>query len=148
MKRAFTLIELIVVVVILFVLGAILVGGCRWACSSTPAPAGTGGGGGTTIWSESTARIKVLDTYAAGGEMGTVYRVIAQTADGTNETFQVADSALLDGQFNSADIFAALRLGKGKGKVFDVRCRGYRSGQWSQFRNIVEILSETKAEQW
>lgn len=134
-RKAFTLIELIVVLCILGVVGFVAIsviggGGCN--CMS-----------GTTLWTQSTAVITVNNKYVIAGADGAsnTYRVEATTPEG-DEVFEIRDTILAGGQYRSADFFAQLK----NGHQYEVECRGYRSGQWSQFRNIVKILREVPLE--
>ena len=123
MRRAFTLVELMVVVAIIALVASILLGrGC--GC-------GGEGGGISAAWSESTAIIKVSDKYTTDG---------TRYVDAEDETFQVLDSALFDGHWNAADVYRDLK----KGGIYSVQCRGFRDGKWSQFRNIIEIVEVIK----
>lgn len=124
MKRAFTLIELLVVVAILCLVGIFAFRGC--ACGTAT---GEGEGMFSTAWQEDVIEITVTDKYTAEG---------TRYVDAVNETFQVQDSSLLDGHWNAADVYRNLK----KEKSYRVRVRGYRSGTWSKFRNIVEIERE------
>lgn len=124
-RSAFTLIELLVVFAIL---GILLVIFGRLTCS------------GFGAFEKSTDVITVNDKYPLSSESGTSYRIETTTTEG-DEVFEISDS-FLDGQFLSADLYAKLK----RDHQYAVRCRGYRSGRWSSFRVIVEIIEEIPIE--
>jgi len=145
MKRnAFTLIELIIAVVVLLVVGGVLLKGCAWITAG-------GSGQGSLIvnpYHNSTAKIQVIRSYAIGAAdeiSGNVYRIYAKVLEdsdgnvGNEETFEVRDS-WLDGNMSSADLFGKM-VDNG---IFNVKCRGERSGVASAFRGItgVETVEE------
>lgn len=139
-RRGFTLIELIIVVVILFILGGALLSGgscIMGGCSTTDQ-----GSLLVNPYHNSTVVFKVLKSYsmASPDGLGNIYRVFAQIIQdsdgnaGGEETFEIRDS-WLDGNMMSADLFGRLQ----DQHIYEVKCRGERSGVMSSFRGIVSL---------
>ena len=137
-RKAFTLVELIVVIVLGLIVGGIAISGIR-GCTG----AGTGQGSLITNPYKSTeSRIQVIraDMAAANSKDGliVIYRVgtivLSGYGAGETETFEIRDS-LLDANFSSADLYMRLI----EGKIYDVTCRGERSGILSVFRGITSV---------
>lgn len=68
---------------------------------------------------------------------GHEFRVTARRADGQIETFKVADEPAA-GFYTTADVYGELL----ENHTYQVVVYGVRNPQWSQFRDIIQIVSE------
>ena len=129
-RKAFTLIEVLVVVAIMALLLAVALGGVGKIFV------------GGDYFEERTATIKVLKLYPIAKDTGTSYRCYAEVLDNPSgdehltakTTFEISDS-FLKGQVLSADLFGELR----EGEVFSITYYGVRSGVLSEFPKIIAI---------
>ncbi len=123
-SEAFTLIETLVVIAVLAIIGGVIFGGCGCLCRTAD----------IAITLDDDEDTKYTLRGSDGG--GTQYRINATTDEGI-EVFVIHDSW---GQRNSADLYRQLK----RGKTYDVKVRGFRSGWMSRFRNIIQIYGEVK----
>jgi len=129
-RKAFTLIEVLVVISIMALLLAIALGGVGKVFV------------GGDYFEERTATIKVLKLYPIARDTGTSYRCYAEVLDNPSgdehltakTTFEISDS-ILKGQVTSADLFGELD----EGEVFNITYYGVRSGYLSEFPKIIAI---------